>query len=67
MLSVLQQMLQSDKGDGVRQAVVKSLGILVSFIDDKQKFKQVRTSLLNHHIVAICHESMIHHDILPTY
>ena len=41
MLSVLQQMLHSDKGEGVRQAVVKSLGILVSFIDDAEKFKQV--------------------------
>ena len=34
-------MLQSDKGESVREAVVKSLGILVAFTDDINKFKQV--------------------------
>ena len=39
-------MLQSDKGESVRQAVVRSLGILVSFIDDTNKFKQVQDDYL---------------------
>ena len=41
VLSVLTQMLQSDKGESVREAAVKSLGILVAFTDDINKFKQV--------------------------
>ena len=38
-------MLQDDKGESVRDAVVKSLGILVAFIDDEDKFKQVHVFL----------------------
>ena len=38
-------MLQDDKGESVREAVVKSLGILVAFIDDEDKFKQVHVFL----------------------
>ena len=49
MLSVLQQMLQSDKAESVRQAVVRSLGILVAFIDDLDKFKQVSSSVHQSH------------------
>lgn len=46
VLSVLTQMLQSDKGESVREAAVKSLGILVAFTDDINKFKQCWELLL---------------------
>lgn len=39
MLSMLKQMLSEDKAESVRQAVVKSLGVIVAFIDDEDKFK----------------------------
>ena len=38
---VLQQILNDDKADGVRQAAAKSLAVLVAFIDDKAKFQNV--------------------------
>ena len=41
MLSMLQQILNDDKADGVRQAAAKSLAVLVAFIDDKAKFQNV--------------------------
>ena len=44
VLSMLQQILNDDKADGVRQAAVKSLAILVAFIDDKAKFQNVITT-----------------------
>lgn len=37
---MLKQMLSEDKAESVRQAVVKSLGVTVAFIDDEDKFKQ---------------------------
>ena len=40
VLSMLKQMLCDDKAESVRQAVVKSLGVIVAFIDDEDKFKQ---------------------------
>ena len=40
VLSMLKQMLTEDKAESVRQAVVKSLGVIVAFIDDEDKFKQ---------------------------
>lgn len=39
MLSMLRQMLEDDKAESVREGVVKSLGMLVAFIDDEDKFK----------------------------
>ena len=39
VLSMLKQMLVDDKAESVRQAVVKSLGVIVAFIDDDDKFK----------------------------
>ena len=36
---MLRQMLEDDKAESVREGVVKSLGILVAFIDDEDKFK----------------------------
>lgn len=49
VLSMLQQMLNEDKEDAVREAVVKSLGILFSFICDNDKYSQgyelLKTSL----------------------
>ena len=36
---MLKQMLSEDKAESVRQAIVRSLGITVAFIDDEEKFK----------------------------
>lgn len=41
VLSMLQQMLAEDKADMVREAVVKSLGIIMGYIDDADKYSQV--------------------------
>lgn len=38
---MLQQMLAEDKADMVREAVVKSLGIIMGYIDDADKYPQV--------------------------
>ena len=43
VLSILSQMLTEDKAESVRQAVCRSLGVLVAFTDDDDKFKKVRT------------------------
>ncbi|XP_031440200.1 RAB11-binding protein RELCH homolog isoform X3 [Clupea harengus] len=40
VLSMLQQMLAEDKADLVREAVVKSLGIIMAYIDDPDKYSQ---------------------------
>ncbi|XP_019724979.1 RAB11-binding protein RELCH homolog isoform X1 [Hippocampus comes] len=40
VLSMLQQMLAEDKADMVREAVVKSLGIIMGYIDDANKYSQ---------------------------
>ncbi|XP_048121780.1 RAB11-binding protein RELCH homolog isoform X3 [Alosa alosa] len=40
VLSMLQQMLAEDKADLVREAVVKSLGIIMAYIDDPDKYPQ---------------------------
>ncbi|XP_027860801.1 RAB11-binding protein RELCH homolog isoform X6 [Xiphophorus couchianus] len=40
VLSMLQQMLTEDKADMVREAVVKSLGIIMGYIDDSDKYAQ---------------------------
>uniref|UniRef100_A0A4W6FTG0 LisH domain and HEAT repeat-containing protein KIAA1468 n=1 Tax=Lates calcarifer TaxID=8187 RepID=A0A4W6FTG0_LATCA len=40
VLSMLQQMLTEDKADMVREAVVKSLGIIMGYIDDPDKYSQ---------------------------
>lgn len=39
---MLQQMLAEDKADMVREAVIKSLGIIMGYIDDPDKYSQVR-------------------------
>lgn len=44
VLSMLQQMLAEDKADMVREAVVKSLGIIMGYIDDPDKYSQVCVS-----------------------
>jgi len=41
VLSMLQQMLAEDKADMVREAVVKSLAIIMAYIDDPDKYSQV--------------------------
>jgi hypothetical protein len=40
VLSILNQMLAEDKAESVRQAVCRSLAVLVAFTDDDGKFKQ---------------------------
>ncbi|KAA0704774.1 LisH domain and HEAT repeat-containing protein KIAA1468 -like protein [Triplophysa tibetana] len=40
VLSMLQQMLAEDKADMVREAVVKSLGVIMGYIDDSDKYSQ---------------------------
>ncbi|XP_069075596.1 RAB11-binding protein RELCH isoform X4 [Pleurodeles waltl] len=40
VLSMLQQMLMDDKADMVREAVIKSLGIIMGYIDDRDKYQQ---------------------------
>ncbi|XP_034415598.1 RAB11-binding protein RELCH homolog isoform X2 [Cyclopterus lumpus] len=40
VLSMLQQMLAEDKADMVREAVVKSLSIIMGYIDDPDKYSQ---------------------------
>ena len=45
VLSMLQQMLLDDKDDDVREAVVRSLGLLVAFITDPDKYSQVYSNL----------------------
>lgn len=43
VLSMLQQMLAEDKADMVREAVIQSLGIIMGYIDDPDKYAQVRS------------------------
>ncbi|XP_042636171.1 RAB11-binding protein RELCH [Orycteropus afer afer] len=40
VLSMLQQMLTEDKADLVREAVIKSLGVIMGYIDDPDKYQQ---------------------------
>ncbi|XP_037012296.1 RAB11-binding protein RELCH isoform X8 [Artibeus jamaicensis] len=40
VLSMLQQMLMEDKADLVREAVIRSLGIIMGYIDDPDKYQQ---------------------------
>ncbi|XP_074843889.1 RAB11-binding protein RELCH isoform X1 [Carettochelys insculpta] len=40
VLAMLQQMLMEDKADLVREAVIKSLGIIMGYIDDPDKYQQ---------------------------
>ena len=53
MLSMLQQMINDDKADGVRQAAAKSLAVLVAFIDDKAKFQNVSTCVCIHRAIVL--------------
>ena len=39
---MLQQMLTEDKTEEVRESVVRSLGLLMGFIDDSDKYTQVQ-------------------------
>lgn len=38
---MLSQMLQEDRSEEVRRAVVKNLGIILSFVTDARKYSQV--------------------------
>ena len=65
MLSMLQQIINDDKADGVRQAAAKSLAVLVAFIDDKAKFQNVCNCIqrnlnpLGHSVVVYKYEKSI--------
>ncbi|XP_066502606.1 RAB11-binding protein RELCH homolog isoform X2 [Hoplias malabaricus] len=65
VLSMLQQMLAEDKADMVREAVVKSLGIIMGYIDDPDKhsqgFELMLLSLgdLSERVVAATHQVFI--------
>ena len=41
--SMLKQMLSDDRNEAVREAVTKSLGVVVAFIENVDKYQQVRT------------------------
>ncbi|KAM6350309.1 RAB11-binding protein RELCH isoform 4-T5 [Podargus strigoides] len=49
VLSMLQQMLMEDKADLVREAVIKSLGIIMGYIDDPDKYQQEGEHGLDEH------------------
>ncbi|XP_073188330.1 RAB11-binding protein RELCH isoform X7 [Lepidochelys kempii] len=49
VLSMLQQMLMEDKADLVREAVIKSLGIIMGYIDDPDKYQQEGDHGLDEH------------------
>lgn len=61
---MLQQMMVDDKEAEVREAVVRSLGILFGFISDTDKYTQVGRREVLHHLYASysqeqkCHEYM---------
>ena len=41
--SMLKQMLSDDRNEAVREAVTKSLGVVVAFMENVDKYQQVRT------------------------
>ena len=41
VLSMLQQMLEDERHEQVREAIVRSLGILYGFVNDREKYIQV--------------------------
>lgn len=45
---MLQQMLEEDKTDEVREAVIHSLSLLMAFIDDEDKYQQVELADRSH-------------------
>ena len=60
VLSILSQMLTEDKAESVRQAVCRSLAVLVAFTDDSNKFKQVRSAYLSSHTHTCTHTHFTH-------
>ncbi|XP_006892817.1 PREDICTED: lisH domain and HEAT repeat-containing protein KIAA1468 homolog [Elephantulus edwardii] len=68
VLSMLQQMLMEDKADLVREAVIKSLGIIMGYIDDPDKYQQGFELLLS--ALADPSERVVsatHQVFLPAY
>ena len=41
MFSMLRQMLEDDRNEHVREAAVKSLSLILAFVDDNGKYTQV--------------------------
>uniref|UniRef100_A0A8C2DQ98 RAB11 binding and LisH domain, coiled-coil and HEAT repeat containing n=1 Tax=Cyprinus carpio TaxID=7962 RepID=A0A8C2DQ98_CYPCA len=78
VLSMLQQMLAEDKADMVREAVVKSLGIIMGYIDDPDKYSQLRLMMLlgnaaqvfqflfSVHLETFCAHKVTKHNISST-
>lgn len=44
---MLKQMLSDDRNEAVREAVTKSLALVVAFIENVDKYEQVRSVLMN--------------------
>uniref|UniRef100_A0ABM5GAH0 RAB11-binding protein RELCH isoform X2 n=1 Tax=Pogona vitticeps TaxID=103695 RepID=A0ABM5GAH0_9SAUR len=68
VLSMLQQMLMEDKADLVREAVIRSLGIIMGYIDDPDKYQQGFELLLS--ALADPSERVVgatHQVFLPAY
>ncbi|KAM5222026.1 RAB11-binding protein RELCH isoform 2-T2 [Ctenodactylus gundi] len=68
VLSMLQQMLMEDKADLVREAVIKSLGVIMGYIDDPDKYQQGFELLLS--ALGDPSERVVsatHHVFLPAY
>jgi hypothetical protein len=55
MLSMLQQMLLEDKDDTVKETVIRSLALIVTFMDDKDKYFQVSLFILTVLCTFGCH------------
>jgi hypothetical protein len=51
MVSMLQQMLLEDKDDTVKETAVRSLALIVAFMDDRDKYFQV--SSVSVHCAAV--------------
>lgn len=51
MVSMLQQMLLEDKDDTVKETAVRSLALIVAFMDDRDKYFQVSSASM--HCAAI--------------
>ena len=54
---MLKQMLSDDKADEVREAVVRSLGLLMGYVDDRDKYPQV--TMATRGVTIVLHVTMV--------
>lgn len=52
---MLQQMLLEDKDDTVKETAVRSLALIVAFMDDKDKYFQVSSVSMHSAAIFDCH------------